>query len=64
MELKPIGTKAEYKAALVWVDEQSDMPIQPHTPASEKLQAVLQLIQQYEDIHYPVALPAPVVHAR
>ncbi|RYD53088.1 MAG: hypothetical protein EOP52_02800 [Sphingobacteriales bacterium] len=63
MELKPIATKAEYKAALVWVDEQFDTQIPPHTPAGEKLRAVLQLIQQYEDIHYPVALPTQTVNA-
>ncbi len=60
MELKPIKTKAQHKAALAWVDSQFDAGVPPDSPAGEKLQVMLLLIKQYEDELYPVLPPTPL----
>ena len=60
MELKIIKTKKQYEEYLEWVDKMFDKKIKPGTPEGEKLQVVLLLIKQYEDINYPVPFPNPI----
>lgn len=60
MELKIIKNKKQYDMCLEWVDEMFDKKIKVNTPQGEKLQVVLLLIKQYEDINYPVPLPDPI----
>jgi HTH-type transcriptional regulator/antitoxin HigA len=60
MKLRPIKTAAQHEAALAWVDEQFDAGIQPDSPQGEKLQVMLLLIKQYEDLHCPVLPPNPL----
>ena len=57
MELKIIKTKKQYEESLAWVDAMFDKKIKPNTPQGDKLQVVLLLIKQYEDINYSIPLP-------
>lgn len=60
MELKIIKTKKQYQEYLDWVDKQFDNHVKPDSPVGEKVQVVLLLIKQYEDLHYPVPVPDPI----
>lgn len=60
MKLKPIKTQSEYISYINWADEQFDKQVQPGTTAGDTLEIVLLLIKQYEDEHYPIAVPDPI----
>ena len=60
MTLKPIKTNKEYEMLLGWVDKQFDLKVKPNTPAGDKLEIALLLIQQYENEHYPIPAPDPI----
>ena len=64
MTLKIIKSEIEYQQYLDWVDEMFDNNVSPESPDGEKLQVVLLLIRQYEDQHYPVPKPDPIVAIR
>ena len=64
MTLKIIKSEIEYQKYLDWVDEMFDNNVSPESPDGEKLQVVLLLIRQYEDQHYPVPKPDPIVAIR
>lgn len=58
MEIKPIKTDADYRAALKEVE--SLMSADPNTPEGEKLDILVTLIEAYEHKHFPLDLPDPV----
>jgi HTH-type transcriptional regulator/antitoxin HigA len=58
MELKPIKTKAEYKAALREVEALFDAP--EGTPKADKLEVLAMLVEKYEAKHYPIPAPDPI----
>lgn len=58
MELKPIKTKAEYKAALREVEALFDAP--EGTPEADKLEVLAMLVEKYEAEHFPIAAPDPI----
>lgn len=58
MEIKPIKTDADYRAALKEVE--SLMSAEPNTPEGEKLDILVTLIEAYERTHFPLDLPDPV----
>lgn len=58
MEIKPIKTDADYRAALQEVE--SLMTADPNTPEGEKLDVMVTLIEAYEHKHFPLDLPDPV----
>ena len=58
MEIKPIKTDADYRAALKEVE--SLMLAEPNTPEGEKLDILVTLIEAYEHKHFPLDLPDPV----
>ncbi len=60
MKLKPIKTNKDYQLSLLWVDEQFDRKVKKNSLAGEKLQIVLLLIKQYEDIHFPIPTLNPL----
>ena len=64
MTLKIIKSEIEYQQYLDWVDEMFDNNVSPESPDGEKLQVVLLLIRQYEDQHYSVPKPDPIVAIR
>lgn len=60
MELKIIKTKKQYEDYLLWIDEMFDKKVKPNSEEDERLQIVLLLIKQYEDVNYSIPLPNPI----
>ncbi len=58
MDIKPIKTEADYRAALKEIE--SLMMAAPDTPEGEKLDVMVTLIEAYEAKHFPMDLPDPV----
>ena len=58
MDIKPIKTDADYRAALKEIE--SLMMAIPDTPEGEKLDVMVTLIEAYEAKHFPMDLPDPV----
>jgi len=58
MDIKPIKTDADYRAALNEIE--SLMMAGPDTPEGEKLDVMVTLIEAYEAKHFPMDLPDPV----
>ena len=58
MELKPIKTKAEYKAALREVEALFDAP--EKSPEADRLEVLTMLVEKYEAQHYPIPAPDPI----
>jgi len=58
MNIKPIKTDADYRAALKEIE--SLMMAQSDTPDGEKLDVLVTLVEAYESKHYPLDLPDPV----
>ncbi|NDU93154.1 MAG: transcriptional regulator [Ferrovum sp.] len=58
MEIKPIKTAADYRAALKEVE--SLMAAAAGSPEGERLDVLVTLIEAYEKTHYPMDLPDPV----
>ena len=58
MELKPIRTEAEYRAALADIEQLFDAP--DGTPEADKLEVLALLVERYETTHYPVDTPEPI----
>jgi len=58
MNIKPIKTDADYRAALK--EAESLMTAEPNTPEGEKLDILVTLIEAYEYKHFPLDLPDPV----
>lgn len=61
MKLKPIKTKKEYEDLLEWIDLLFDKKVKADSPEGEQLQIALLLIKQYEDEHYVIPLPDPIM---
>lgn len=60
MEIRPIHTDADYKAALREVSAYFDNEPEPGTPAGDRFEVLLTLVEAYEAKHYPIDLPDPV----
>jgi HTH-type transcriptional regulator/antitoxin HigA len=58
MEIKPIKTKADYRAALKEIE--ALMAAERDTPAGERLDVLVTLVEAYERKHYAFDLPDPV----
>ena len=58
MEIKPIRTKADYRAALKEIE--ALMSAQRDTLEGERLDVLVTLVEAYESRHYPLDLPDPV----
>ncbi|MGH9908403.1 MAG: helix-turn-helix domain-containing protein [Pyrinomonadaceae bacterium] len=58
MEIKPIKTKADYRAGLKEIE--SLMMAKAHTPEGERLDVLVTLVEAYEKKHFPLDLPDPV----
>ena len=61
MNLHILKTDQEYQNLLDWVDEQFDLNISPESKAGEDLQVALLLIKQFEDVHFPIPKPDPLL---
>ena len=60
MKLEIIKSEKDYQNFIDWVDQMFDKNVTLDSPEGEKLQIVLLLIKQYEDIHYPIPAPDPI----
>ena len=58
MELKPIRTQKEYKAALA--DAESLWNAPPKSPEADRLDVLAMLIEDYERRHFPIPDPDPI----
>jgi HTH-type transcriptional regulator/antitoxin HigA len=58
MNIKPIKTKADYRAALKAIE--SLMMAKANTPDGERLDVLVTLVEAYERKHHPLDLPDPV----
>jgi len=58
MEIKPIKSKADYRAALKEIE--TLMTAERDTPKGERLDVLVTLVEAYENKHYPLDLPDPV----
>lgn len=58
MEIKPIRTKADYRAVLKEIE--TLMAAQRDTPEGERLDVLVTLVEAYESRHYSLDLPDPV----
>jgi len=58
MDIRPIKTDADYRAALN--DIQNLMIAEPDTVEGEKLDILVTLVEAYEAKHFPMDLPDPV----
>ena len=58
MEIKPVKTKAAYRAALREIE--SLMGARRNTAAGERLDVLVTLVEAYERKHFPTELPNPI----
>jgi len=58
MEIKPIKTKADYRAALKEIE--ALMTAERDTPEGERLDVLVTLVEAYENKHYRLELPDPI----
>ena len=58
MDIKPIKTDADYRAALKEIE--SLMDAAADTPEGERLDVLVTLVEAYEKKHFPMDLPDPV----
>lgn len=58
MDIRPIKTDADYRAALN--DIENLMMAEPDTVKGEKLDILVTLVEAYEAKHFPMDLPDPV----
>jgi HTH-type transcriptional regulator/antitoxin HigA len=60
MEITPIRTEKDYRAALRVVSTLVDQDPSPDTPEGERLDVLSTLIEAYERKRHPIDLPDPV----
>ena len=62
MEIRPIRTKPDYRAALKEVERLWDA--EPGTPAGDRVEVLVTLIEAYEAKHFPIPAPDPIAAIR
>ncbi|WP_415750447.1 helix-turn-helix domain-containing protein [Burkholderia sp. BCC1993] len=60
MDIHPIRTAADYKAALKAVSALVDLDPAPDTPEGDELEIMAILIERYEAEHFPLVSPNPI----
>jgi len=58
VEIRPIKTEADYRAALEEIDRLFD--VAHGTPEGDRLEVLATLVEAYENKHYNIPLPDPV----
>ena len=58
MDIKPIRTENDYRAALQEIEMLMDA--QPGSPAEDRLDVLATLVKVYEDEHFAIPQPSPV----
>lgn len=62
MDIKPIKTKKDYKAALARIEEL--WGAKDNTPEGDEFEILFTLVEAYEDKHYPIPPPHPIESIR
>ena len=60
MEIRPIKTDEDYKAALREISALFDNEPVPGSPEGDRFEVLITLVEAYEAKHYPIELPDPV----
>jgi HTH-type transcriptional regulator / antitoxin HigA len=60
MEIKPIKTEVDYEGALKEIERLMEIGVEPDTPAGDRLDVLVTLVEAYETKHYPMGLPDPI----
>ena len=60
MEIRPIRTEADYKAALKVISQLMENDPDVGTPDGDRLDVLATLVQAYETKNFPIGLPDPV----
>ena len=60
MDICPIRTEADYRAALADISRLMEADPEPGTPDGDRLDVLATLVEAYEARHYPVAPPDPI----
>lgn len=60
MEIKPIHTADDHRAALAEISRLMDLDPALGTPDGDRLDVLATLVEAYEAKHYPVAPPDPI----
>ena len=60
MEIRPIHTEADYKAAMREVSAFFENEPEPESPEGDRFEILLTLVEAYESKHFPIDLPDPV----
>ena len=60
MDIRPVRTKADYKATLKEISALMEADPAPGTPEGDRLDILVTLVQVYEAGHVPIGAPDPV----
>jgi len=60
MRIRPIRTKADYRAALAEVSPMFDNEPEPGTLRGDRFDVLVTLIEAYERVHFPIQAPDPI----
>ena len=58
MHIKPIRTDMDHQNALNRIDALFDA--EPDTPEGDELEVLIELVNAYEEAHFPIAAPDPI----
>ena len=58
MDIRPIKTKSDYRAALKNVERLWEA--EPGTPDGDRVDVLVTLIEAYEERHFPIPAPDPI----
>ena len=58
MDIKPIRTERDYRAALAEIDRLMDA--EPETPEGDRLDVLATLVEAWEEKHFPIEEPDPI----
>jgi hypothetical protein len=60
MDIRPLHTEDEYRAALVQVSKLVDQEPESDTPEGDRLEILSILIEHYESLHHPIVQRGPI----
>lgn len=58
MNIKPIKTENDYRAAMARID--SIFEAKKDSPEGDELEVLSVLVEKYEDQHFPISAPDPI----
>ncbi len=61
MDIRPIHTEDDYRAALADISALMESDLAPGTPEGDRLDVLATLVRAYESRHFPIDAPEPRV---